>query len=384
MAAACTASSLIRTVPLPVVALCVACGGTADKGDPRAEGDARVQLHGGIADSGPNADDSGMPSNWERVQNAFGQLETVAGAGRSDRGNEWQAAFEGAGAREAELSRPHMAMADADGNIYIADKEAHGIRKVSPAGAITTVAGTSEAGDAPDTATPAVEAPLSNPNGLWVQPDGTVFILDLGNRKVRRVSIDGDMTTLFAAATLSVGRGLWVADDESEVLVASGRSLLRWTPADGVGELATGFASLGMVLRGPDGRVWVGDRGAHQVFAIDRDGAREVLAGQATPSPFEDGVEATRAGLHEPRAVWPFEGGFFVGLHAGHRVVYVDDQGVAHLFLDGGAGAFGGDGEDFDAPGQKINEVRSLTVSAAGDLLIVEGDEGRVRVVRAR
>ncbi len=60
--------------------------------------------------------------------------------------NEWLPEFEGGTATASELSRPHMAQADAAGNIYIADKEAHAIRKVTPAGVITTYAGTGTAG----------------------------------------------------------------------------------------------------------------------------------------------------------------------------------------------------------------------------------------------
>ncbi len=55
----------------------------------------------------------------------------------------------------------------------------------------------------------------SNPNGLWVLEDGTVYILDLDNDKVRKLHPDGMMVTLFTVPGLTLGRGLWVAADRA-------------------------------------------------------------------------------------------------------------------------------------------------------------------------
>ena len=139
-----------------------------------------------------------------------------------------------------------------------------------------------------------------------------------------------------------------------------------------------------MVLRAPDGRVWVGDRGGNQVLSISDAGQVQAQAGDPNASTYQDGASALQAALLEPRAIWPFLGGWFIGLHGGNKVVYLDDRGTTHLFLDGGAGAHAGDGEPFDTPGAKINEVRSLTLSMGGDMIIVESDAGYVRVVKAR
>ena len=76
------------------------------------------------------------------------------------------------------------------------DKDAHAIRKVTLDGVIVTVAGTNQAGDDGDTPGPGTERRLSSPNGLWVRDDGTLYILDLGNSKIRRLGTDGVLTTL--------------------------------------------------------------------------------------------------------------------------------------------------------------------------------------------
>lgn len=209
-------------------------------------------------DSG--GDDRPLVTQWDRVRRQYGRLSAVAGRGATDRGNEWRAAFEGGAAVDAELSRPHFAMADAAGNVYIADKEAHAIREVSPSGVMTTVAGTGATRPVNDTPGPGLQRTLGDPNGLFVLPDGTLYILDLDHSRVRKLSPGGVMSTLFQVpGGIAIGRGLWVSGDEREVLVASGTDIVRWTPGQAPVAWARGFASLGMVVR-------IGDA----VFAANR------------------------------------------------------------------------------------------------------------------
>lgn len=371
-----------------------ASGGTAavSDGGLAENGGSSLAPAGGVAGvgAGPDGPDSvwipiGEAVPWSEVRDHLSILETVAGHSMSDDGNEWAASFEGALATEVELSRPHMAMADAAGDLYIADKEAHAIRKVLVAdGTIHTVAGTNVAGDAPDTPAAAREGALSNPNGLWVQPDGTFYILDLDNAKIRKVTPDGQMSTLIKLESLPIGRGLWVAADESEALIAAGTELLRWTPGGGVEVLANGFDSLGMVLRTDDGRTLAGDRKGHRVYSVGPDGTKTAIAGDGTQGSFVEGNLALLTPLNEPRAIWPYGGGLFVGLHDECRVLYIDATGITHLILRGTAQAHGGDGEAWSTPGDKIGELRSLTIDFAGNLILVEKDEGFVRVLRAR
>ena len=124
-----------------------------------------------------------------------------------------------------------MAMADRDERIFIADKEAHAVRRVDPDGRIITVAGTGEAGDDGDLPGPASLRRLSDPNGLYVlDGDGAygVFILDYGNGKVRKLARDGTLTTFITVpGGIVSGRGLWVAPDEASAFIASSTSLSR-------------------------------------------------------------------------------------------------------------------------------------------------------------
>lgn len=297
----------------------------------------------------------------------YGPLTTIAGTGRDGRKdhNGWQASMEGGSALEAELSRPHIAMADATGAIYIADKDAHAIRRVATDGAIATVAGTGARGDDGDAAGPANRLRLSHPNGLWVRADGALYILDLGSDAIRRVDPSGEMTTLIRLERgISIGRGLWVADDESRAIIASGDRIVQWTAGGGGEVLADGFRQLGNLYRLDTGDVLATDRGASRVYRVGADGTRSHIAGGGTRS--DDCAPATDLDLEGVRGVWPHAGGYFLATHSGSSVWFVDSDGFGHRFLDADDG---------------IDEVRGITIDTTGRLIIVDDDAGFVRVM---
>lgn len=324
------------------------------------------------------------PGNHIEIFSHYGTIETIAGTGLIETKGEngWQEAFEGGSATSAELSRPHIAQADAAGNLYIADKDGHGIRRVDASGVITTVAGTSSAGSDGTGPAPATEMRLSAPNGLWLSADGTLYVLDLGNDSVRRIR-NGVMDTLFAIGGAGTGRGLWVADDGRLAYVAAGATLKRWTPDGGIESFATGFVSLGNLFVEVSGDVLVADRGAHRVYRVSQSGAKTPIAGNGSRSGGGDGQPALSTGLDEVRGVWAHpDGGFFVATHKGGQVWYVDGAGAIHLFVDGDADdSHAGDGLRFDDPQVRISEPRGVTMDPVGNVLITEHDGGFIRRV---
>jgi len=384
--------------------LVMGCGqGEAGGGEIETEIDAASEVDTATdGDVGPDAEtrevegevevdpDAGPTTGWALVVASYERLETVAGRGaQRDEGNEWRAEYEGGPATAAELSRPHIAMADGEGRIFIADKEAHAVRRVDVDGRIHTVAGTGLAGDDGDAPGPGAARRLSDPNGLYVLGSDVVHVLDTGNGKVRRLSPDGTLTTFITVpGGIATGRGLWVAEDESSAFIASGDRVLRWD-GGGVRVYAAGFSDLGNLVVAPDGDLIVTDRGAHRVYRVDAAGQRTPIAGNGTTSGGGDGASALASGLEEPRAVWflpeDVGGGYLVGTHEGNQVWYVDPQSVLHLFLDGGDGhAHSGDGQHFRTPGEKVSEVRAITVTPNGDVLVTENDYGYVRRVLRR
>ena len=98
-----------------------------------------------------------------------------------------------------------------DGSIHIADFSNHRIRRVGPNGIITTLAGNGTAGFLGDGG-PATQARLNLPRDVTVGPDGSTYIADLLNKRIRRVGLDGIITTLAGTGAGSVGEGGYGGD----------------------------------------------------------------------------------------------------------------------------------------------------------------------------
>jgi hypothetical protein len=96
---------------------------------------------------------------------------------------------DGGAAISAELSTPYMGAVDAAGNLYIADFNNNRIRKVTPAGVITTFAGTGAAGFSGDNG-PAASAQLYKPSSVFLDGSGNLFIADQSEHAFRECEAD--------------------------------------------------------------------------------------------------------------------------------------------------------------------------------------------------
>ncbi len=127
-----------------------------------------------------------------------GRLQLIAGTGFAGD------APENATATTSRLNAPTHLVFDPAGNLLVADQGNHKIRRITPAGIITTIAGTGAAGYSGDDG-PASAARLNQPNAIALDPAGNLYIADMGNHRIRRVALDGTITTV--AGTGQPGRG---------------------------------------------------------------------------------------------------------------------------------------------------------------------------------
>lgn len=121
-------------------------------------------------------------------------VTTLAGTGAAEYSGD------GGPATEAALHWPTALSLGPDGSLYVADSGNNVIRRISPAGAIETIAGTGEAGYSGDDG-PATEARLNQPYGVDIAPDGTVYIGDRNNFRVRSVDPSGVIHTVAGNGT---------------------------------------------------------------------------------------------------------------------------------------------------------------------------------------
>jgi sugar lactone lactonase YvrE len=157
-----------------------------------------------------------------------GVVTTLAGSGVS--GSE-----DGTGTA-ASFNRPAGVAVDSSGNVYVADFSNNKVRKITPAGVVTTLAGSGRQGSRDGTA-----ASFKWPNGVALDSSGDLYVADYGNRKIRKITPAGVVTTL-------AGSGV----EGSE---------------DGTGTAAS-FAYADGVAVDRSGNVYVADRGNNLIRKI--------------------------------------------------------------------------------------------------------------------
>ena len=221
-----------------------------------------------------------------------GAISTIAGTGTFCAARTGTCG-DGPDATAAQLNGPLGVAVDAQGNVYIADTDNNKIRKLTPSGAISTVAGsggscsTSSCGDGPVATT----AQLSGPTGVAVDKAGNVYIGDAGNHKIRKVTPNGAISTIAGdgntcAPTSSCGDG---GDGTAAQLV--GPSFIP---------------SLGVAVDG-EGTVYIADRTGFKVRKLSAAGLISTVAGDGSvcdpTSSCGDGSSGTAAQLAFPRGV---------------------------------------------------------------------------------
>ena len=158
-------------------------------------------------------------------------------------------------AANAILSQPEGLAIDAGGNLYIADADDSRVRKVSPNGMIQTVAGTGLAGFSGDGG-PGGMAQLNHPYGIALDSAGNLYIADLGNARVRKLSTDGRLTTV-AGGGLQPPSAITAASKATEVQLNAPRNVA----VDSTGAL------------------YISDFAANQIYRVSPGGAFTLVAG---------------------------------------------------------------------------------------------------------
>jgi len=168
-----------------------------------------------------------------------GVLAVVAGTGHQGY------VGDGGAATAAELNAPTAVAVAPDGSVYFADSGNHCIRRIA-SGVITTVAGNGAPGFGGDGG-PAMVARFRSPGGLAFAADGSLYVADTGNRRVRKIPPGGSVSTIAGTGT---------EDDAGDGGVAT----------------AASFRSPGALQVLPDGRLLIADREAYRVRALLADG----------------------------------------------------------------------------------------------------------------
>jgi ribosomal protein S11 len=259
-----------------------------------------------------------------------GRITTVAGTAAPG--------FSGDGgpATAAQLNLVHGVALLPDGGMVLADTSNHRIRRVTPDGTITTVAGTGTFGFSGDGG-PATAAQIAAPRGIASLPDGTILFPDSGNHRVRGISPTGVITTVAGtgtpgfsgdggpalAAQLNLPFSVSPLGNGGFLIADAGNSRIRRVGADGtITTVAAQLASPHAVAALPDGGFLVADTNNNRVVRVSAGGTITTVAGTGAAGFSGDSGPAAAAALNAPKAlaVLPDLSGFLVGDSANNRV----------------------------------------------------------------
>lgn len=250
---------------------------------------------------------------------------------------------DGGPATAALLTSPVAVAVDGAGRVFISDSAANKVRRVDTSGLIATVAGTGANGSGGDGGA-ATAAQLSRPAGLAFDPSGRLLIADYGNNKVRRVDVGGTITTVAGSGTSGfTGNGgaataAQLAGPEGVAVAADGTIYVADSTNDRVRKISTGgtidaFAGSGIFpndpsqvgdggpataafLLGPrhvavdaDGSVLIADAGNARVRRVDPSGTITTVLGSTSSGYAGDGGAATSATLTFPVGIVRKAGG---------------------------------------------------------------------------
>lgn len=328
-------------------------------------------------------------------QQSYAQIvnvTTFAGSGS-------QGATNGTGT-SASFKSPYSLAVDASENVYVADTDNHLIRKITPAGVVSTFAGSGSAGSVNGTGT---ASSFNYPEGIAVDALGNVYVGDTYNQVIRKITPAGDVTTLAgsgsvgsvngtgAAASFNYPKGVAV-DASGNVYVAdSGNNLIRKITAAGVVSTLAGSGSQGSTdangmaasFRGPSalvsndlGNLYVADTYNNSIRKITSAGDVTTLAGSGSPGA-TNGTGIGAKFYYPAGVTLDGSGNIYVADVFNDVIRKITAAGVVSTFAgSGNTGSTNGSGTT-----AKFNLPNGVAIGASGNLYVADQSNHLIRKI---
>jgi sugar lactone lactonase YvrE len=265
-------------------------------------------------------------------------------------------AGDGGPALQASFGDPVGLALSKNGDLFVADRAHHVVRKVDAAsGIVTTVAGTGSAGTGGDGGQ-AKEATLKSPADVAVDPAGRLLIADAGGNRIRAIDL--------AKGTIATVAGGGKADPGAEQVSA----------------LEAALHSPLSIACDAEGNVYVCEQAAHRVRKITADGGIEPFVGTGVPGNTGEGRAAGGATLREPSGVFvDASGNVLIADTGNHAIRFVERASGVIYTVAGGRRGLKGDGRD--AAAAALDTPSGCAVDSDGYIYIADTSNHRIRSV---
>ncbi len=258
----------------------------------------------------------------------------------------------------AKFQYPQGLATDPSGNIYVVDFSNRRIRKITPAGVVTTFAGSGVSGNADGTG---VAATFTTPVDIAIDPAGlNLYVVDFGGKRVRKIVIATQVVSTIAGNDTTGN-------------------------TDGIGTAATFKTLTGVAVDAT--YIYVTDGGNHNIRRIEiSSNTVTTLAGSNAASPsagFSDAT-GTSAAFNNP---WGIEvdgsGGLYVAEFGGHRVRHITSGGVVTTLAGDTSNGTTGLTGTTDATGTaaRFNGPTGIAIDSYGDLFVADASNNLIRKV---
>lgn len=282
-----------------------------------------------------------------REMSTSGGVTTVAGDGGSGYSGD------GGAATNATISGPVAVAVDLADNLYISDQSDNRIREVGTDGIINTLAGTGGSFYSGDGG-PAVDAGLYTPGGIAVDASGDVFIADMNSYRIRKVNLNGIISTV-------AGNGISSYSGDGGNATNAG-----FYPQNVAVDLA--------------GNLFITCQYAERIRKVSTNGIISTFAGNGSSGFAGDGSAATSARLYSPGGVAVDAiGDVFIADSGNNRIREVGANGLIMTVAGSGATGFSGDGGA--ATNAALDNPADVALDRLGNLYIADAGNNRVREV---
>ena len=349
---------------------------------------------------------------WGGFNSNAQTISTFAGNGNSGYKGEGQLAT------KAEINGQTGATMDRAGNMYITDFNNNRVRKISPSGIITTIAGCENPGYSGDGG-PATAAKLAGPSGIVLDASGNIYFAERGNNCIRKIDVNGNISTMAGTGDASggysgnggpavraqlQGPGALAIDAAGNIYVADcDNNCIRKINTAGIISLYAGSAfkagtgtgayggdggnALQAYLNQPSGialdasgNLFIADCFNHCIRKVTTNGIITTVAGNRTAGYSGDLGNAKLAEINYPYGVAvDGNGNIYIGDHGNNRIRMVNKAGIISTIAGNGNADFSGDGGA--AANAALNNPTFVCADNSNNLYVGDNENNRIRYI---